>query len=271
MINIRYRRLILSDKRIVLYTPLAITNKGIDPRLKMYDLEDCGDDTTECWVKPHDSVDADKFMGTIISAYDIDEGFVISDSERTGRMSTQFLHCYIRDTIDPIKLFICQSMHGVDMDLIQKQRAVMAETVAYLLKRPKEDITVIDQINVDDPYDIDENFKDVTQHRIYRLTRSMRMMTEATHIVIIDTKNPGCRVEEALANAYHLNTITFMFLSRVAFENPELNEKWNECALMERKRDCYNVGANYLRKLDEDILDRYNDNVDAVDVLEDDK
>lgn len=269
MINIRYRRLILSDKRVVLYTPLAITNKGIDPRLKMYDLEDCGDGTTECRIKPHDSVDADKFMGTIISAYDIDEGFIISDSERAGRMSTQFLHCYIRDTIDPIKLFICQSMHGVDMDLIQKQRAVMAETVAYLLKRPKEDITVIDQINVDDPYDIDENFKDETQRRIYRLTRSMRIMTEATHIIIIDTKNPGCRVEEALTNAYHLNTIPFRPLSRVAFENPELNEKWNECALMERKRGCYDVSDNYLRKLGEDYMDPYNDTVDAVDVDKD--
>jgi hypothetical protein len=158
-------------------------------------------------------------------------------------------------------------MHGVDIDLIKKQRYVMAETVAYLLKRPKEYITVIDQINVDDPYDIDENFKDETQRRIYRLTRSMRMMTEATHIVIIDTKNPGCRVEEALANAYHLNKIPFRPLSRVAFENPELNEKWNECALMGRKREY--CDDNYLRKLGQEYLDPYNDNVDAVDVDED--
>jgi hypothetical protein len=265
MINTRYRRLTLSDKRVVLYTPLAITNKGIDPRLKMYDLEECGDNTTECRVKPYGSVDSDKFMGTIISAYDIDEGFIVPDSERQGNIATQFLHCYIRDTLDPIKLFICQSMHGMDMDLIQKQRDVIAETVAYLLKRPKEDITVIDQINVDDPYDVDENFKDVTQRRIYRLTRSMRMMTDATHIIFIDVKNPGCRVEEALASAYHLNTIPFRPLSRVASENPELNEKWKECALDERKRGC--TGYNYLHQIEEDLLDPYGT---AVDVLEED-
>ena len=71
---------------------------------------------------------------------------------------------------------------------------------------------MLNQVNESDPYDIDINFKNEVDRSIYRLTKRIRTLSKATHILDMSTsygfvlRNPCC-VEREVCEKYHLNRI----------------------------------------------------------------
>jgi hypothetical protein len=143
---------------------------------------------------------------------------------------------YYHDTIGKIKLFVIMPMHGIDDETITKRLNSAREAIALVYDRDINDVELIDQVNVVDPDEKNIIFTSETERRIYRLTRSMRMMPSATHILDLcetlccgNKPTPkGCLVERELCNAYGLNLIhgndVFTKLSNMKSRNMKLIE-----------------------------------------------
>lgn len=240
----------------VLYIPFHITREGIHDDMFMYTVEhDIRNDVY--FFMGHGVVTEEmrekcgyEFIGTIISAsklptqQNLTHDHLKAFSKAMYRSST--IERYTADSLEPIKLFIVQPMHGLSDEEIISKRPLLLKYVAKLLKRDPLDIEVIDQVHVDDPYDIDENFTNEVQRRIYRLTRSIRMMTEATHVLIYgDIKNaPGCLVEKRVLDAYHAwRVIDSSSLIDVIDDEDELKTLFPNIKLEKSE----NLGEDYLR------------------------
>ena len=245
----------IGDTR-VLYIPFHITREGIHDDMFMYTVEYDGRNNTY-FLMGHGTVTSEmrekcgyEFIGTIISASKIATQQNLTPeqlkafSKAIYRSST--IERYTADSLEPIKLFIIQPMHGLSDEEIISKRPLLLKYVAKLLKRDPLDIEVIDQVHVDDLYDIDENFTNEVQRRIYRLTRSIRMMTEATHVLIYgDIRNaPGCSVERRVLDAYHAwRVIDSSALIDVIDDEEELKTLFPNIKLDKSE----NLGADYLR------------------------
>ena len=245
----------IGDTR-VLYIPFHITREGIHDDMFMYTVEYDGRNNTY-FLMGHGTVTSEmrekcgyEFIGTIISASKLPTQQNLTPEQLKAFSKSIYrsttIGRYTADSLEPIKLFIIQPMHGLSDEEIISKRPLLLKYVAKLLKRDPLDIEVIDQVHVDDPYDIDENFTNEVQRRIYRLTRSIRMMTEATHVLIYgDIRNaPGCSVERRVLDAYHAwRVIDSSSLIDVIDDEEELKTLFPKIKLDKSE----NLGEDYLR------------------------
>lgn len=199
----------------VLSTEHHITSDEIQSDLYIYSLVRKGN---------HYMVDSqnakstmDDFEATIISSKQL----VLGDDVEYKAFAYAKRHVsvdeYYNDTVGKIKLFVIMPMHGVDDETLTKRLFAAREAVALVYGRDIDDVELIDQVHVIDPDERNIMFESETERRIYRLTRSMRMMANATHILdlcetlSIGTFNnrypAGCCVEKELCNSYGLNLI----------------------------------------------------------------
>jgi hypothetical protein len=113
------------------------------------------------------------------------------------------------ENVSKMRIFVIQPMHGKDLSNFDKEMAAIRLLVAKHFGRNIDDIEMIDQLHVDDPYDIDGNFSSERERRIYRLTRSMRMLSTATHAVTFlqGESAPGCDVEITTCRNYKIPLI----------------------------------------------------------------
>ena len=197
----------------VLSTEHHITNDEVPKDLYIYSLVKKGN---------HHMIDSQNAMSTM------------ADFEATIISSKQLVLCedveyhqfyynkrfvsiqeYYHDTVGKIKLFVIMPMHGVANETITKRLLAAREAIALVYDRDINDVELIDQVNVVDPDEKNIIFTSETERRIYRLTRSMRLMPSATHILDLCetlcsgfTETPkGCSVERELCSAYGLNLI----------------------------------------------------------------
>ena len=217
----------------VLSTEHHITNDEIPADLYVYSLVKKGN---------HHMIDSQNAMSTM------------ADFEATIISSKQLVLCddveykafayarqlvsveeYYNDTVGKIKLFVIMPMHDVDNETITKRLVSAREAVALVYDRDINDVELIDQVNVVDPDEKTLIFTSETERRIYCLTRSMRMMATATHILDLaetlcngfNVSTPkGCSVERELCRAYGLNLIhgndVFAKLSNMKSRHREL-------------------------------------------------
>lgn len=189
----------------VLYTPFPITREFIPQELNVYSLIKkingrflVGEITGETTL-------AD-FGGTIISAkkFKLGETIDVVDIHRLSNIND-----YIAENVSKMRIFVIQPMHGKDLSNFDKEMAAIRLLVAKHFGRNIDDIEMIDQLHVDDPYDIEGNFSSERERRIYRLTRSMRMLSTATHAVafIQGESAPGCDVEITTCRNYKIPMI----------------------------------------------------------------
>jgi hypothetical protein len=189
----------------VLYTPFPITREFIPQELNVYSLIKkinggffVGEITAETNL-------AD-FGGTIISAkkFTLGENVDIVDTHHLSNIND-----YMSENVSKMRIFVIQPMHGKDLSNFDKEMAAIRLLVAKHFGRNIDDIEMIDQLHVDDPYDIDGNFSSERERRIYRLTRSMRMLSTATHAVafIQGESAPGCDVEMTTCRKYKIPMI----------------------------------------------------------------
>lgn len=189
----------------VLYTPFPITREFIPRELNVYSLIKkinggffVGEITGETTL-------AD-FGGTIISAkkFTLGENVDIVDTHHLSNIND-----YMSENVSKMRIFVIQPMHGNDLSNFDKEMAAIRLLVAKHFGRNIDDIEMIDQLHVDDPYDIDGNFSSERERRIYRLTRSMRMLSTATHAVafIQGESAPGCDVEMTTCRNYKIPLI----------------------------------------------------------------
>lgn len=199
----------------VLSTEHHITTDEIPDNLYIYSLVRKGD---------HYMVDSqnakstmDDFAATIISSKQL----VLGDDVEYKAFAYAKRHVsvdeYYNDTVGIIKLFVIMPMHGVDDETITKRLNASREAIALVYDRDIDDVELIDQVHVIDPEENNIRFESETERRVYCLTRSMRMMTHATHILDLCETLPigtfnnrypaGCCVEKELCNSYGLNLI----------------------------------------------------------------
>ena len=131
-----------------------------------------------------------------------------------------------------LKLFISQPMHGLDDELILKQRNALKTVVeAYINSIPELvcnfKIDLIDQFSIPDPDDFDKTHPTETSQRIYRLGRSIQLLANADAVVFYGDwkKSKGCTVELGVVMEYGINIITQSELISFCKSNPKYNNE----------------------------------------------
>ena len=217
----------------VLSTEHHITSDEIQSDLYIYSLVRKGD---------HYMVDSqnakstmDDFEATIISSKRLFLGDDVEYKAFAYARQRVSVEEYYNDTVGKIKLFVIMPMHGVDDETLTKRLFAAREAVALVYGRDINDVELIDQVHIVDPEENNIRFESETERRIYCLTRSMRMMPGATHILDLcetlcngfNVSTPkGCSVERELCRAYGLNLIhgndVFAKLSNMKSRHREL-------------------------------------------------
>ncbi len=188
----------------VLYTPFPITREFIPQELNVYSL--LKKINGGFFVGEISSATLADFGGTIISTKKFKLGETI-DIVDTHHLSN--INDYMSENVSKMRVFVIQPMHGKDLSNFDKEMAAIRLLVAKHFNRNIDDIEMIDQLHVNDPFDIDENFSSERERRIYRLARSMRMLSTATHAVTFlqGESAPGCDVEIATCRSYKIPMI----------------------------------------------------------------
>lgn len=131
-----------------------------------------------------------------------------------------------------LKLFISQPMHGLDDDLILKQRSVLKTVVeAYMNSIPglicDFKIDLIDQFSIPDPDNFNTTHPTETSQRIYRLGRSIQLLANTDVCVFYGNwkKSKGCIVELEVAKQYGINFIGQKRLCDFCESDPKYNNE----------------------------------------------
>lgn len=190
----------------VLYTPFPMTREFIPQELNVYSLLKKMNGKFLVADLPADLAD---FGGTIISAKKFKFGETVDIIKNYPPEPKSNITDYMAENVSKMRIFVIQPMHGKDLSNFDKEMAAIRLLVAKHFNRNIDDIEMIDQLHVDDPYDIDENFSSERERRIYRLTRSMRMLSTATHAVAFLQGEcaPGCDVEITTCRNYKIPLI----------------------------------------------------------------
>lgn len=192
----------------VLYTPFPMTREYIPSELNVYSLLKKINGGFFVGPLPAEAELTD-FGGTIISAKKFELGETIDIGHSNPPEPKSNITDYMAENVSKMRIFVIQPMHGKDLSNFEKEMAAIRLLVAKHFNRNIDDIEMIDQLHVDDPYDIDENFSSERERRIYRLTRSMRMLSTATHAVAFlqGESAPGCAVEMATCRNYKIPVV----------------------------------------------------------------
>lgn len=132
-----------------------------------------------------------------------------------------------------LKLFISQPMHGMDENLIIKQRNALKTVVeAYINSMPglicNFKIDLIDQFSIPDPDDFDKTHPTETNKRIYRLGRSIQLLANTDVCVFYGNwkKSKGCTIEFSVLMEYGINIIAQSELISFCKSNPKYNNEF---------------------------------------------
>ena len=114
---------------------------------------------------------------------------------------------WTHDNEKKIKLFISQPYTGQNPEDIKQSRESIYRLMRYVFGESK--VELLNQFDMDDPYDIDENFCSDEQREAYRFCRSIGIMKDADIVIMYgDWKNSrGCTIEHLIAEKYNIPTL----------------------------------------------------------------
>lgn len=220
------------EKVRVLITPHHISRCDIPDELYVYSLIKKKKEG-HYMVDEMDSTNAD-FALSMISHIELGLG---SDIELQsdmfyGPLVNMSIQDYFVETVGTIKLYVMMPTEDVASDEIAKRLNAARRCFAIACGRNIDDIEVLNQVGDIDPYDIDTNFENEVDRKIYRLTKKLRIMGKATHILDMSAafgfvlRNP-CFVERELCAKYNLHCIDIALINEVVKklrkENDDLN------------------------------------------------
>jgi hypothetical protein len=230
--------IVLGDKTRVLFTELRLNKNDDYMGLNIYAIVKKGD---HYMIDDINTSNVDDFVGSIVSYAPMPLGSDVNVNTDTF-CKLESIENYHTETIGKIKLFVICPMHGLEKgEIINKLNAIKAAfAIAY--DRDPEDVELLDQVNVVDPFDIDSNFKNEKERRIYRLTRSMRMLSKATHVVDASrfSMAKGCNVEFELCRQYNIDTIDMSTIAIKVKEKGNTNDKILAAIFGEPKKEKLN-------------------------------
>lgn len=221
----------LGEKTRVLFTEHKLNKNDDYMGLNVYSIVKKGD---HHMIDEVNTSNVDDFVGSIVSYKSMPLGSDVNVIIDTC-WKMESIENYHTETVGKIKLFVICPMHGLEKDeIINKIHATKAAfAIAY--DRNPEDIELLDQVNVVDSFDDDSNFKNEKERRIYRLTRSMRMLSKATHVVDASRygsyefmpfpMTKGCSVELELCRQYGIDTIDIATIATKVTNKGNTNEK----------------------------------------------
>lgn len=220
------------DKVRVLTTPHHINRSEIPDTLKVYTLISKKKEN-HYMVDEMESTNTADFAMSMISHAPVLLGSDIELKDCDilyGPMAKMSIQEYFIETLGIIKLYVMMS-DDVDPDEIIKRLAAARRCFAIVCGRNIDDIEILNKVDEMDPYDIDINFENEVDRSIYRLTKRIRMMSKATHILDMSQsygfvlRNP-CSVEREVCERYHLNRIDVSMIDgvirRMRKENDDL-------------------------------------------------
>lgn len=220
------------DKVRVLTTPYHITRSEIPRELNVYSLIKKGDHFMVDGMSTSNTTD---FVMSMISHISVPLGSDIElvDSDMVyGPQSNMSIQEYYIETVAIIKLYVMMPTENVAPDVIIKRLAAALRCFAIAYGRDINDIEVLNQEDEPDPYDIESNFENETERSIYRLTKKLRIMGKATHVLDMSRidgivlRNP-CSVEREVCEKYDLNRIEAALIDgavrKMRKQNDDLN------------------------------------------------
>lgn len=235
--------LVVGEKTRILFTEHRLNKNDDYMGLNLYAIVKKGD---HHMVDDINTSNVEDFVGSVLSYKHLTLGSdvnVITDT--CWKMES--IENYHTETIGKIALFVICPMHGLEKgEIINKLNAVKAAfAIAY--DRNPEDVELLDQVNVVDSFDVDSNFKNEKERRIYRLTRSMRMLSKATHVVDASRFSryefapypmaKGCNVEIELCRQYDIDMIDITTIAAKVKEKGNTNENILGAIFGEPKKD----------------------------------
>jgi hypothetical protein len=230
------RTMVLNDggKKVrVLTTPYHISRCDIPDELYVYSLikkkrEDY------YMVDDMESTNAD-FAMSMISHVELALGVdieLIQCDMVYGSFVNMSIQDYLIETVGNIKLYVMMPTEDVASDEIMKRLNAAHRCFAIAYGRDIDDVEVLNQVGEIDPYDVDGNFENEVDRKIYRLTKKLRIIGKATHILDMSTafgfvlRNPCC-VERELCAKYNLHCVDVALINDVVKklrkENDDLN------------------------------------------------
>jgi hypothetical protein len=235
------------DKVRVLTTPHHITKNEIPDVLKVYTLMSTKKEN-HYMVDEMESTNTADFAMSMISHTPVPLGsdIELKDCDTLyGPMAKMSIEEYFIETVGIIKLYVMMAEDGVSPDEVIKRLAAARRCFAIACGRNIDDVEILNNVDEIDPYDIDVNFENEVDRSIYRLTKRIRTLSKATHILDMSSsfgfvlRNP-CSVERELCEKYHLNRIDVSLLysvvRRIQKENNDLDTIMGKTAVVGNPR-----------------------------------
>jgi hypothetical protein len=196
----------------VLATPYHITRSEIPDDLYLYSIIKKKREK-RFMVDDMDTTNTADFAMSIISHVAVPLGSDIELEHRdilygpTAQMSIQEYHI---ETVDNIKLYVMMPTKDLTLDEIVKRLGAARRCFAIACGRKVDDVEVLNIVN--DPYGINANFENETEteRSIHHLTKNIKIMATATHILDMSTGGilqRTCRIEREVCEVYNLNRI----------------------------------------------------------------
>lgn len=221
------------DKVRVLTTPHHINRSEIPDKLHVYSLIKKKKEN-HYMVDEMESTNTADFAMSMISYAPVPLGSDIELAQSDlfyGRYARMSIQEYFIETVGTIKLYV-MLRDDVDPDEIIKRLAAARRCFAIACGRNIDDIEILNKVDDIDPYDIDIDFENEVDRSIYRLTKKIRVMGNATHILDMSSsygfvlRNPCC-VEREVCEKYNLNRIDasmiYSIVRKLRKENDDLN------------------------------------------------
>lgn len=199
------------EKVRVLATPYHITRSEIPDDLYVYSIIKKIKEK-HFMVDDMDTTNTADFAMSIISHVAVPIGSDIELEHRdilygpTAQMSIQE---YFTETVGAIKLYVMMPTKDLTLDEIVKRLGAARRCFAIACGRNVDDVEILNIIN--DPCGVNANFENETERSIYCLTKNIKIMGKATHI--LDMSMTGgilqrtCRIEREVCEVYNLNRI----------------------------------------------------------------
>ena len=208
------------NKVRVLTTPYHINRNEIPNDLNVYALIKKGD---HYMVDNIDTTNTADFEMSMISHVAVPLGSDIElkhCDQLYGQMARISINEYFIETVGDIKLYVMMPTDDVALEDITKRLNAARRCFAIACSRNIEDIEILNKVNDIDPYDVDTNFENEIDRSIYRLTKKIRIMGNATHILDMSRsygfvlRNP-CSVEREVCEKYNLNRIDVAMIDSI--------------------------------------------------------
>lgn len=218
------------DKVRVLTTPHHINRSEIPDDLKVYSLIKKREN--HYMVDNMDTTNTEDFAMSMISHIEVTLGsdIEITDSDLLyGRCANMSIQEYYIETVGIIKLYVMMPTDDVSPDEVIKRLNAAHRCFAIACGRDIDDIEILNKVNEIDPYDVDANFENEVDRSIYHLTKNLRIMGKATHILDMSSsfgfvlRNP-CSVERELCEKYRLNRIDIYLINGIVRKMRKQND-----------------------------------------------